>query len=240
LVRKYGFFDLRAFTEFKDFYGLFTQIFYAKGGFNVENKEFGYARVSAVHQNTDRQIDALKEYGISDRDIIIDKQSGKDFNRAGYLSLKENMLRPGDTLVVKELDRLGRNKQMIKEELEWFKANGIRVKILNVPTSLIDMEGQDWIMEMVSNILIEVMASIAEEERLKNHQRQSEGIKAAKEKGVEFGRPKLRKPENYEETMQRVSAHEISAVDAMKILNVKKTSFYKLKKQYLTESGVVV
>ena len=198
----------------------------------MENKEFGYARVSASHQNTDRQIAALKEYGINERDIIIDKQSGKDFNRAGYLSLKESMLRSGDTLVVKELDRLGRNKQMIKEELEWFKDNNIRVKILNVPTSLIDVKGQDWVMEMVSNILIEVMASIAEEERVKNHQRQSEGIKAAKEKGIEFGRPKLRKPENYEVVMRQVTAHEISAVEAMKLLNVKKTSFYKLKKLY--------
>lgn len=201
----------------------------------MENKEFGYARVSASHQNTDRQIVALKEYGISERDIIIDRQSGKDFNRSGYLSLKETMLRSGDVLVVKELDRLGRNKQMIKEELEWFKQNKIRVKILNVPTTLIDMDGQDWLIDMVSNILIEVMSTIAEEERVKNHQRQAEGIKAAKEKGIEFGRPKLRKPENYEEVMRRVTSHEISTVEAMKLLGVKKTSFYKLKKLYPVE-----
>lgn len=201
----------------------------------MENKEFGYARVSASHQNTDRQIVALKEYGISERDIIIDRQSGKDFNRSGYLSLKETMLRSGDVLVVKELDRLGRNKQMIKEELEWFKQNKIRVKILNVPTTLIDMDGQDWLIDMVSNILIEVMSTIAEEERVKNHQRQAEGIKAAKEKGIEFGRPKLRKPENYEEVMRRVNSHEISTVEAMKLLGVKKTSFYKLKKLYPVE-----
>lgn len=198
----------------------------------MENKQFGYARVSTLHQNTDRQVEALKDYGISERDIIIDKQSGKDFNRAGYLSLKESMLRSGDTLVVKELDRLGRNKQMIKEELEWFKSHNIRVKILNVPTSLIDVDGQDWVMDMVSNILIEVMSSIAEEERLKNHQRQSEGIKAAKEKGIEFGRPKISKPANYEAVMQKVTSHELSAVEAMKLLRVKKTSFYKLKKLY--------
>lgn len=198
----------------------------------MQSKEFGYARVSTAHQNTDRQIDALKEYGISERDIIVDKQSGKDFNRMGYQSLKENMLRTGDTLVVKELDRLGRNKQMIKEELEYFKANGIRVKILNIPTTLIEVDGQDWVMEMVSNILIEVMSSIAEEERLKNHQRQSEGIEAARAKGVEFGRPKIKKPENYEEVMQKVSIGEIKAVDAMKLLGVRKTSFYKLKKLY--------
>ena len=198
----------------------------------MQSKEFGYARVSATHQNTDRQIDALKEYGISERDIIVDKQSGKDFNRVGYLSLKENILRKGDTLVVKELDRLGRNKQMIKEELEYFKANNIRVKILNVPTTLIEVDGQNWVMEMVSNILIEVMSSIAEEERLKNHQRQSEGIASARAKGVEFGRPKIKKPENYEETMRKVASGKIKAVDAMRILGVRKTTFYKLKKLY--------
>ncbi|MBQ8198957.1 MAG: recombinase family protein [Lachnospiraceae bacterium] len=195
-------------------------------------KQFGYARVSTAHQNTDRQIDALLEYGVEERNIIIDKQSGKDFERVGYLALKNTMLRSGDTLVVKELDRLGRNKRMIKEELEWFKAHGIRVKILNVPTSLMECEGQDWILEMVSNILIEVMASIAEEERAKNHQRQSEGIQAARNKGVVFGRPTVTKPENYEAVMERVSKREITAVQAMKMMDVHKTTFYKLKKQY--------
>ena len=86
----------------------------------MENKVFGYARVSTSHQSTDRQLDALIEYGVAERDIITDYQSGKDFNRQGYISLKENMLRKGDTLVVKELDRLGRDKRMIKEELEYF------------------------------------------------------------------------------------------------------------------------
>ena len=195
-------------------------------------KQFGYARVSTAHQNTDRQIDALLEYGVEERNIIIDKQSGKDFERVGYMALKNTMIRSGDTLVVKELDRLGRNKRMIKEELEWFKAHGIRVKILNVPTSLMECEGQDWILEMVSNILIEVMASIAEEERAKNHQRQSEGIQAARNKGVVFGRPTVTKPENYEAVMERVSKREITAVQAMKMMDVHKTTFYKLKKQY--------
>ena len=120
-------------------------------------KEFGYARVSSTSQSLDRQIEALLDYGIEERNIIVDKQSGKDFNRTGYLSLKENLLRSGDTLVVKELDRLARNKQLIKEELEWFRANNIRVKILNVPTSLIDCGDQSWVLDMVSNILIEVM-----------------------------------------------------------------------------------
>lgn len=198
----------------------------------MQNKEFGYGRVSTTHQNSDRQLDALLEYGIAERDIIIDKQSGKDFNRQGYLSLKENILRQGDTLVVKELDRLGRNKQMIKEELEYFKKAGVRVKVLNIPTTLIEVDGQDWVIEMVSNIIIEVLATIAEEEREKTLKRQAEGIEAAKKRGAVFGRPTVKKPVNYDEVMRRVDAHEITAVEAMKLLGVKKTSFYKLKKEY--------
>jgi DNA invertase Pin-like site-specific DNA recombinase len=201
-------------------------------------KEFGYARVSSMHQNTDRQIAALLEYGVDERNIIVDKQSGKDFDRVGYQSLKENLLRDGDTLVVKELDRLGRNKQMIKEELEYFKTHGIRVKILNVPTSLLECDGQEWILDMVSNILIEVMASIAEEERVKNHQRQAEGIEAAKAKGVAFGRPAVSEPENFKFIMDKVTSGELTAVKAMKMLGMKKTTYYNRKKLYMEEMGV--
>ncbi len=119
----------------------------------MENKVFGYARVSTSHQNTDRQLEALVEYGVPERDIIVDMQSGKDFNRKGYLSLKENILRKGDTLVVKELDRLGRDKRMIKEELEYFKANGVRVKVLNIPTTLMEIDGNDWILDVRRHIV---------------------------------------------------------------------------------------
>lgn len=196
-------------------------------------KEYGYCRVSTTHQKTDRQIASLKEYGISERDIIIDKQSGKDFNREGYNTLKNTLLRSGDTLVVKEIDRLGRNKLMIKEELEYFKQEGIRVKILDIPTTLIECDGQQsWITEMVSNILIEVMSSIAELERVKNHQRQSEGIAAARAKGIHLGRPAIEKPAGYDEVMNKVADGEITAVQAMKELGLKKTSYYKLKKMY--------
>lgn len=196
------------------------------------SKQYGYARVSTQHQNTDRQVQALEEYGIPKQDILVDKESGKDFNRQGYLLLKEKILRSGDTLVVKELDRLGRNKQGIKEELEYYKSQNIRVKILNVPTTLMECEGQDWVMEMVSNILIEVLSTIAEEERLKNRQRQTEGIRAARTKGVQFGRPKITKPKEYEDVMRKVADGEITSTMAMELLGLKRTSFYKLKKLY--------
>ncbi len=195
-------------------------------------KEFGYARVSTARQHEDRQIQTLQEFGIEDRSIVVDKESGKDFNRLGYLSLKEKLLRRGDTLVITELDRLGRNKEMVKRELEWFKAAGVRVKILNVPTTLIDCGGQDWVLDMVFNILIEVMASVAEEERVKIHQRQEEGISAAKNRGVVFGRPVIVKPENYEAIMALVDSGQLKAVEAMQKLGLRKTSYYKLRQAY--------
>lgn len=194
-------------------------------------KEFGYARVSTAHQREDRQIQRLLEYGVEERNIMIDKQSGKDFDRIGYISLKQNMLRSGDTLVITELDRLGRNKAMIKSELEWFKAEGIRVRILNIPTTLINCD-QDWVLDMVSNILIEVMASVAEEERVKIHRRQEEGIAVAKAKGVRFGRPSIAKPDNYEQVMALVDSGQLKAVDAMRELRVRKTTYYKLRQTY--------
>ena len=203
------------------------------GVFLLCNKVFGYARVSTAHQHEDRQVEALLAYGVEERNIIVDKESGKDFNRVGYQSLKENLLRSGDTLVVKELDRLGRNKAMIKKELEWLKTEGICVRILNVPTTLIDCGDQGWVMDMISNVLIEVMASIAEEERIKIHRRQAEGIAAAKARGAVFGRPAVAKPENFGEIMALVNSGQLKAVEAMRELGLKKSSFYKLRKAYL-------
>jgi len=155
------------------------------------NKTYGYARVSTREQNLDRQIDALREYGVAERDIVSDKASGKDLERNGYLFLKERMLREGDTLVIKSLDRLSRNKQEMLMELRYYKEQHIHVKVLDLPTTLIDVpEGQEWIFEMVNNIIMEVLASIAEQERNAIRQRQEEGITAAKAKGKHLGRPK--------------------------------------------------
>jgi hypothetical protein len=197
----------------------------------AEAKVFGYARVSSIDQNLSRQTDALMKFGVAKEDIFTDKRSGKDFEREGYLDLKKR-LRRGDTLVIKELDRLGRSKEMVKNELKWLKENGIRVKILDIPTTLTEVKGQDWVFDMVFNILIEVMSSIAEEERLMIHKRQSEGIASARERGVVFGRPMVVKPDNYEEVMEKVFSGEITAVGAMKALKLKRGTFYKMRKTY--------
>ena len=164
----------------------------------MENRVYGYARVSSKEQNEDRQLNALLEFGVSRENIITDKVSGKDISREGYMYLKNSLLRDGDTLVIKELDRLSRNKSDIKKELEYFKEHNIRVKILDIPTTLADFpDGQQWVLDMINNILIEVLGSIAEAERIKIKQRQREGIDSARKRGiVKFGRPKANIPDN--------------------------------------------
>ena len=192
---------------------------------------WGYARISSMTQHEDRQIKKLKEFGVEERNIIVDKESGKNLDRDGYQLLKTKLLRAGDTLVIKELDRLGRKKSDIKRELEEFKAMNIRVKILDIPTTLVDFkEETQWIQEMITNILIEVLGGFAEEERKKILKRQREGIDVALEKGVKFGRPQVQVPEEWERVIAMVENKEITSVEAMSLLNLKKTTYYKLRK----------
>lgn len=200
-------------------------------------KVYGYARVSTREQNLDRQIAALRQYVTDERDIITDKESGKDFDRTGYQYLRERLIRPGDTLIVKSLDRLGRNKEQVKEELQHYRADGVRVKILDLPTTMIELpEGQDWIVEMVNNILIEVLASIAEQERLTIRQRQAEGIAEAKKQGRQLGRKKTDRPENWDEVTGLWKSGSITAVQAMDRLGLKKSTFYRMiREQESTE-----
>lgn len=198
----------------------------------ADSKVFYYARVSTREQNLDRQIAAFKAMGAADRDIIVDKASGKDMNRDGYTALKTAMLRRGDTLVIKSLDRLSRNKADIKNELTYFMHNGIRLKVLDIPTTMMDFpEGQEWVMDMVNNILIEVLSSIAQQERETIRTRQAEGIAAAKAKGKYLGRPMVETPENWDDVMRQWRNGEITAVRAMELTGVKRSTFYKLAKQ---------
>ena len=196
-------------------------------------KTYGYCRVSTREQNLDRQIKALRDYGISERDIIMDKESGKSLERDGYQMLKNHLLRDGDTLVVISLDRLSRNKSHIKNELEYYKQRRIRVKILDIPTTLIDLpEEQDWIFDMINNILIEVLSSIAEQERVRTLQRQAQGIAAAKEKGKHLGRPRAQFPDGWDEIYDRWKLGEMTAKEAMTKLGLKRSTFYKLVQDY--------
>lgn len=198
----------------------------------MDNRIYGYARVSTREQNTDRQIEALIRFGVPEQQIIVDKASGKDTEREGYQYLKRQILRSGDTLVIKELDRLSRSKADIKRELETFKEMGVRVKILDIPTTLTDFPPeQRWIQDMVTAILIEVLGAIAENERMKIRARQREGIEAAKRRNVRFGRPPKPLPENWRDIMAMVKHGEMRPVDAMRELGVSHSRFYRLYKQ---------
>jgi DNA invertase Pin-like site-specific DNA recombinase len=192
---------------------------------------WGYARISSVTQHEDRQIKKLLEFGVDERHILVDKESGGTLNRDEYQLLKTKLLRAGDNLVIEELDRLARKKIDIKRELEEFKAMGVRVKILDIPTTLVDFKEElQWIQEMITNILIEVLGGFAEEERRKILKRQREGIDVALEKGVKFGRPQVQVPEEWERVVAMVENKEITSVEAMSLLNLKKTTYYKLRK----------
>jgi len=199
----------------------------------MKSKVFAYARVSTKEQNLDRQLKAFADLGIAEREIIVDKESGKNFDRKGYQSLKNGMLRAGDTLYITALDRLSRNKADIKAELEHFKAQNIRLKVLDLPTTLMELpEGQEWVFEMVNNILIEVLGTIAEQERATTKQRQAEGIAVAQSKGQKFGRPQAEKPDNWGEVVAEWQSGAITARKAMEMLgDMKPNTFYRLLKR---------
>ncbi len=136
-------------------------------------------------------------------------------------------------MYITSLDRLSRNKEDIKQELQWFQEKKIRLKVLDLPTSLIEVpDGQKWIIEMIQNILIEVLASIAEQERLTIRRRQKEGIEAAKKRGQHMGRPKIDQPAEFEQVYRQWKSGSITAVSAMKKLNLSSSTFYRMVRKY--------
>ena len=195
-------------------------------------ENFGYMRVSTKEQNLDRQYEALKPY-ITNLDYLFqDKASGKDMERVEFQNMLK-ALRKGDTLYVKSIDRIGRNKQQIKDYLELFKKKGIRVKIIDLPTTMIDIkEGQEAILDMVNNILIEVFTTLAQQERETILQRQSEGIAVAKSKGKHLGRPIMQLPKEWDNLYKKWKAGQIKAVEFMDKVDMKKATFYKKVKEY--------
>lgn len=199
------------------------------------NKRFGYARVSNKDQNLARQLEELKKYNCDE--IITDKASGKGFDRTGLTELHAK-LRKGDTLIIKELDRLGRNKIGIKEELELLRSMGVKVVILNIPTTLMLLDkdlSNVSIIEMVNNILIEVLSTIAQEEVEKINQRQKEGIKAAKEKGVLIGRPQEKITERKIKLIEEVLSGSRTKISVAKELNTSRVQLDRLIKRYMEE-----
>lgn len=221
---------MNTFINFRTYFFMIAEVIYL-----AESRIYGYARVSTVEQNLDRQIDILKNYVPDERNIITEKKTGKNFDRPAYRALRDTMLRNGDTLYIEDLDRLGRNKKAIKDELEHYRTHGIIVRVLDVPTTLVDFSQygflQRSIMDMVNNILIEVLGTLAEQELTIKKKRQREGIDAAKARGKHLGRPHLPLPENWNEVYSSWCRKEITAKTAMEKMRLKRTHFYMLVKK---------
>lgn len=194
-------------------------------------KVFGYIRVSSQDQNIDRQLQEMIELGISERDIFIDRQSGKNFDRPQYKALKA-ILRIGDILYIKSIDRFGRNSREIKKEWEEITRElGADIKVLDMPI-LDTTQYKDLIGNFVSNLVLEVLSFVAEQERINIKQRQQEGIAIAKSKGKHLGRPKAKFPDCWEHVYKEWKSKNILGIEAMERLKLKKSTFYKLVKLY--------
>jgi len=196
-------------------------------------RKFFYARISTKDQILDRQIVEAKNLEIEEEYIFLEVASGKDFKRPEYQLLKR-MLREGDILYIKSLDRLGRNKQMILDEWnELVKIKKVDIVILDMPlldtTKYKDMNGLE---NLISDIILQLLSYMAEDERVRIKERQKEGIKIAREKGIQFGRRKIDPGENFEEVYKEWKSGSITAVKAMSLLGLKSNTFYRRVNEY--------
>ena len=186
---------------------------------------FGYIRVSSTDQNEDRQLDALRGKEVPPRNIYMDKQSGKDFNRPAYRRMVRR-LRPDDLLYIKSIDRLGRNYEEIQDQWRYLtREKGVDIAVLDMP--LLDTRrGKDLMGTFLSDIVLQVLSFVAENERINIRQRQAEGIAAAKAKGVHFGPPPKTLPDNFEELRQAWRNKQMSLRAAAKTCGVPRSTFY--------------
>lgn len=208
---------------------------------------YAYLRVSTKDQNLERQEKAVKEFrpDIPEHNIFRDKQTGKEFERVEYMAMKvilDHVVKAnGDKEIIEvifeELDRLGRNVEGIKRELQWFKERGIAVRILELPTTLVDIvDGNKLIIDMTTAILIEVYSVIAQQELEKRAKRQAEGIAVALEKGVKFGRRPIEVQQDlFMQIYSEWKKGAITARQAMKNLDLKPNTFYRRVKEYEME-----
>ncbi len=192
---------------------------------------YAYIRVSSKQQKIDRQFEEIKALDIDDKYIYIDKESGKDFNRNNYQKLIKK-IKKGDLIIIKSIDRLGRNYQMILDE--WTKITktiGADIKVLDMPLLDTRIEGKNLIGKFISDIVLQVLSFVAENERKSIKERQAEGIKIAKEKGVKFGRPRVSTPPNTNKIIDKYINHEISNTEAASLINVSRGTFFRLVKE---------
>ncbi len=192
---------------------------------------YAYIRVSTKHQNIDRQYDEIKALDIDDKYIYIYKESGKDFDRTKYQKLIKK-LKKDDLLIIKSIDRLGRNYQMILEEWARItKTIGADIKVLDMPLLDTRIEGKNLVGKFISDIVLQVLSFVAENERNNIKQRQAEGIKIAKEKGVKFGRPKAILPPNTNDILDKYINRQITNIEAAQLIGVSRGTFFRLVKE---------
>ena len=193
-------------------------------------------RVSSKEQDLARQLKITREkFDIPDKNVYCDKITGSSFDRPQYNALKA-IVQEGDEVIVKELDRFGRNKDEMKRELEWFKQKGVIVRILDIPTTLVDFKDQTWVLDMVNNILIDVLGAVAEQERKKTKQRQAEDIAAmpvvdgkrvSVKAGRGFGRPASEiDDEQFEKLAQKQKDGLITVADCYRELGISRSTWY--------------
>lgn len=192
---------------------------------------YGYVRVSSTDQNEDRQMIALRQAGVEDRHIFMDKQSGKDFNRPQYKKMVKK-IRPGDLLYVLSIDRLGRNYDEIQQQWRILtKEIGIDVCVIDMP--LLDTRrSKDLLGTFVADLVLQVLSFAAHNERDNIKKRQAEGIAAARARGVHLGRPVKETPENFQEIVNSWEKGEITLAEALKQCNMGQTSFYRRRREY--------
>ena len=186
---------------------------------------YGYARVSTREQNEGRQLVAMRDFGIPDGNIFLDKQSGKDFSRPAYRRLLEE-LKPGDTLVIKSIDRLGRDFDEILEQWRIItKERHTAIVVLDIPLLDTRKKDRDLTGTFVAVLVLQILSYVAQHEKELIHQRQTEGIAAARGRGVEFGRPPKEQPELFDEVRKTWECQEISAMEAARRLSVDRKTF---------------
>ena len=186
---------------------------------------YGYVRVSTREQNEDRQLVAMHDFGIPGRMIYLDKQSGKDFDRPAYRRLIKR-LKPADVLVIKSIDRLGRDYGEILEQWRIItKVRQAAIVVLDIPLLDTRQNNRDLTGTLIADLVLQILSYVAQTEREFLCQRQTEGIAAAKKRGVKFGRPSKVRPENYQDVFSAWEHHEISAREAARRLNVSHTTF---------------
>ena len=192
---------------------------------------YAYIRVSTKQQKIDRQYEEIKELGIDDKYIYIDKESGKDFDRTNYKRLIKK-IKKDDLLIIKSIDRLGRNYEMIIEEWSYItKVIDADIKVLDMPLLDTRIKSDNLVGKFISDIVLQVLSFVAENERANIKERQAEGIRVAKEKGVRFGRPKVSTIPNTNEILDKYINHEITNTYASSIIGVSKSTFFRLVKE---------